>query len=299
MADEEPYAVCIDTGSYGTGGQVAAVGVPIILTGMVVGSFFSWQIKAANALPVARFVPDLAGAVEAPARVKCLVFNWIPAGLEMPCVSLPFFAKPLEYIGSGVWSGFIFTWPYQPRFNEPMMTNTGRESVAMVLVAIQLLFFMGLGGLATALLNWITESTASGSAGSDAADPEQDSGEGSTKFWLSFALGLCNIYIVSVVQAIFKLVVMALYGPAAAKGGSYVKAVAVATAAFFACVTSSIVSVLNLYSCSDFWDLFLFPFILKQPLSLLAGPAAFVFLVSFGSGASIVSAHGHCHVHCT
>lgn len=287
MADEaEPYRVCLDTSSYGTGGQVAAVGVPIAVTLIIVGSFLSWQMKAGRALPVARLVPDLEGAVEAPSRVKCLIFNWIPAGLKMPCCTLPFFPKPLEYIGTGVWSGFIFTWPYQPRFVEPMMTMTGRESVALVLIAIQLLFFMGLGGVATAIIEWVTRRAAAD--GSDAAD-EDDAEESDTKFYLELLLGLCNIYVVSIIQAIFKTVLMMVYGPAAEKGGSYVKGVAVASAVFFACVTSSIVSVLNLYSCSDFWNVFLFPFLLKQPLSLLAGPLAFVLLASFGSGASIVS----------
>lgn len=285
MAEEaEPYQVCLDTGSYGTGGQVAAVGVPIVVTLIIVGSFLSWQLKAGSALPVARLVPDLEG--EAPSRVKCLIFNWIPAGMKMPCCALPFFPKPLEYVGTGVWTGFIFTWPYQPRFVEPMMTNTGRESVALVLIAIQLLFFMGLGGVATAIIEWITERATSD--GSDAADGD-DAEESDTKFYLSLLLGLCNIYVVSIVQAIFMMVLMMIYGPAAEKGGSYVKGVAAAAAVFFVCVTSSIVSVLNLYSCSDFWNVFLFPFLLKQPLSLLAGPLTFVLLASFGSGASIVS----------
>jgi hypothetical protein len=288
MADAEPYKVCLDTGSYGTGGQVAAVGLPIVLTLVIVGSFLSWQLKARSALPVARLVPDLEGAVEAPSRVKCLIFNWMPGGLKAPCFTLPFFPKPLEYIGSGVWTGFVFTWPYQPRFAEPLMTNTGRESVALVLIAIQLMFFMGLGGLATAVIEWATESAAGD--GSAAADGEAEEENDDKKVYLELALGLCNIYVVSIVQAVFKMVLMMIYGPAAEKGGTYVTGVAVTAAAFFAGCTSSIVSVLNLYSCADFWNVFLFPFLLKQPLSLLAGPLAFIFLVSFGSGASIVSA---------
>lgn len=266
---------------------MAAVGLPIALTLTIVGLFLSWQLKARDSLPVARLVPDLEGTVEAPSRVKCLFFNWMPAGLKAPCFALPFFPKPLEYIGTGVWSGFIFTWPYQPRFVEPMMTNTGRESVALVLIAIQLMFFMGLGGLATAIIEWVTERAATD--GSTAADVEREEEDDDTKVYLAFALGLCNIYVVSIVQAIFKTVLMIIYGPAAEKGGNYVIGVAVAAAAFFAGCTSSIVSVLNLYSCADFWNVFLFPFLLKQPLSLLAGPLAFAFLVSFGAGASIVS----------
>ena len=290
MADEEEYRVCLDTSSYGTGGQAAAVGLPIVMTLIIVGSFLSWQIKAASSLPVARFVPDLEGATEVPSRVKCLIFNWIPAELKLPCCDLPFFAKPLEYVGTGLWSGFIFTWPYQPRYVEPMMTNTGRESVALVLIAIQLLFFMGLGGVATAIIDAITErAVGDGSADREADEAAAEEDE-STKVYLSLALGLLNIYVVSIIQAIFKMILMMLYGPAAEKGGNYVKGVAVAAAVFFACVTSSIVSVLNLVSCADFWNNFLFPFLLKQPLSLLAGPLAFVFLVSLGSGAGIVSA---------
>jgi hypothetical protein len=48
----------------------------------------------------------------------------------LPCCSIPFIPRPLEYIGTGMWQGFIFTWPYQPRWVEPLMTNTGRESVS-------------------------------------------------------------------------------------------------------------------------------------------------------------------------
>ena len=37
----------------------------------------------------------------------------------------------------------------------------------------------------------------------------------------------------------------------------------------------------------DFWDNFLFPFLMKQPLSLLLGPISFVFFVSLGNGAGV------------
>ena len=46
-------------------------------------------------------------------------------------------------------------------------------------------------------------------------------------------------------------------------------------------------SVLNLVSCGDFWDNFLFPFLMKQPLSLLLGPVSFVIFVSLGNGAGV------------
>ena len=106
------------------------------------------------------------------------------------------------------------------------MTNTGRESVALVLIAIQLLFFMGLGGAATAIIAEITKRTTVGD-GSTGADVDADDKDSSTKMWLSLGLNVLNIYIVSVVQAIFMTVLMMLYGPAAEKGGNYVKGVAV------------------------------------------------------------------------
>lgn len=115
MDDDEPYRACLDTSSYGTGGQIAAIGGPIAFTLIAVGAFLRWQIMAESSLPVARLVPDLEGSLESLSKVKCLVFNWIPAGMKLPCWSLPLWPKPLEYVGTGVWSGFIFSWPYNVR----------------------------------------------------------------------------------------------------------------------------------------------------------------------------------------
>jgi hypothetical protein len=56
-----------------------------------------------------------------------------------------------EFISTGMWQSFIFTWPYSPRLFEPALTQTARESVAIVTLAVQLLTFIILGKAGTSL----------------------------------------------------------------------------------------------------------------------------------------------------
>lgn len=77
-----------------------------------------------------------------PAKVHCLLFSLLPADCSfgMQCSILPV-PRPVEYVSTGLWNVWEMTWPYQPRYFEPLMTQTGRETVAIMVLVVQLMVF--------------------------------------------------------------------------------------------------------------------------------------------------------------
>lgn len=180
MADEELWTACLEPKSVGLDEKTVYL-LPAVLTGVFVLIFLRWQFASAGQRPLQRWVPQLdsAASAEAPAQIKCLVYNWLPKNfgccsasgfalspfardiiglIPIPFFFIPFQPKPLEYISSWTAFNFIFTWPYQPRYDEPIMTVAGRETVALVCLAMQLVFFMGLGSAANLLIEEWTDS---------------------------------------------------------------------------------------------------------------------------------------------
>ena len=46
---------------------------------------------------------------------------------------------------------FVFTWPFQPRYDEPLMTQAGRHTVSLVVIVVQLLCFITFGAATTSI----------------------------------------------------------------------------------------------------------------------------------------------------
>jgi hypothetical protein len=78
-----------------------------------------------------------------------------------------------------------------------------------------------------------------------------------------------------------------VYAVAAKKGAGVAKALSVVSGVFFGFVIITIVGVLNVFSCNDFFANIILPFGLRQPLTLLLAPLTFIILASLGSGATV------------
>lgn len=161
------------------------------------------------------------------------------------------------------------------------MTNTGRESVALILVAVQLMFFMGLGGIATLVVEDLT----GGGGGSTAANESEEDEDSS--LYLALLLGIVNIYVVSIISFVAKTILLIMYKMAAQQGGNMSKVLSVLSGIFFGSVIMTTVGQLTFLSCADFRANVLLPLLMKQPLSLLLAPLTFTVLSTIGTGPGV------------
>lgn len=62
------------------------------------------------------------------------------------CPVVPvFYKKPQEYLNTGIWRFFLYTWPFMPRKSDPKMTFVQRIAVTMMCTVIGLITLMVLG----------------------------------------------------------------------------------------------------------------------------------------------------------
>ena len=252
--------------------SAAAYGDPLtFLIRLIIGvavalGFLKWHLASRNDWPTKRFIPDLQNKGPHRAKVQCLLFNCFPANAHFGCKVnlLPVPTKPCEFIDTGMWQAFVFTWPYMPRFDEPLMTQTARETVSIMVLAIQLLFFVGLGSAAATI--------------SDVRDQGVSFGA---------MLALINVYIVSVVCAVAKLGLLYGYGYACKRGGLTLLVASAIVATFLGLIILGMTAALTKLSCADFASNVVLPFLMKQPLALLGAPAVYAFRNSFGAGAGV------------
>lgn len=201
---------------------------------------------------------------------------------RLSCCSIPFLKRPCEYVGTGIWNAITLTWPYNARYTEPAMTITGRETVVLMVLAVQLLSFMGLGGIATLIIEDLTSATLTGSTATDNTEDDDD-----TAAYLAVALAFVNIYVVSLIAAITKAILLVVYKISGQKGGTIAKVISVVCGLFFGMVLISVVGQLTFLSCSDFRANILLPLVMKQPLTLILAPLTFTVMVSFGAGPGV------------
>jgi hypothetical protein len=80
--------------------------------------------------------PDLSKPISvlcftAPSICKCM------DGM-LPCL----YSKPEEYIGTWIWTDFIYTWPNHPRDGEPKLTKTDRQVIMILVVLTDIVLFL-------------------------------------------------------------------------------------------------------------------------------------------------------------
>jgi hypothetical protein len=177
---------------------------------------------------------------------------------------LPLPTKPYEFIDTGMWQGFVFTWPYSPRFDEPLLTQCARNTVSILVLAIQLLFFVVLGSAAA---SW--------------ADVTKQG------FGFGAAIAVLNVYIVSVICAVTKLIVIYSFGWSVSNGGWAALTTAVVSSCLLGLLVSGVTEALTNLTCVEFATHIAMPFLLKQPMALVVAPVVYAFRNSFGSGPGV------------
>lgn len=238
-----------------------------LVIGVAAGlAFFRWQLVSRNHWPTKRLVPDLQNKGPHRAKVQCLLFNCMPANPHFGFrISIPLMpTKPYEFIDTGMWQSFVFTWPYSPRFDEPLLTQCARDTVSILILAMQLLFFIVLG---TAAASW-------------ADVTKQGWGFGAV-------VAVCNVYIVSAICAVSKLIFIAAFGWSVNSGGCAVLAMAAVSSSLLGLLVIGTTTALTNLTCSEFAVNIIMPFLLKQPMALVAAPILYAFKNSFGSGPGV------------
>ena len=238
-----------------------------VVVGAAVGlGFFRWQIGARNHWPTKRFIPDLQNKGPHRAKVQCFPFNCFPAnphlGFRIHLLPLP--TKPYEFIDTGMWQGFVFTWPYSPRFDEPLLTQCARDTVSILVLAMQLLFFVVLGSAAA---SW--------------ADVTKQG------FGFGAAIAVLNVYIVSVICAVTKLIFLYSFGWSVGSGGWAMLTTAAASSFLLGLLVSGVTTALTNLTCVEFATHIAIPFLLKQPMALVVAPVVYAFRNSFGAGLGV------------
>ena len=238
----------------------------IVIGGAVGLGFLHWHLSARNHWPTKRYIPDLQDKGPHRAKVQCLMFNCFPAnphfGFRISLLPLP--TKPYEFIDTGMWQAFVFTWPYMPRFDEPLLTQCLRDTVSLLVLAMQLLFFIILGSAAA---SW-----------ADVSD--QGIGVGA-------ALAVLNVYIVSVICGVSKLIFMYSFGWSVNAGGCATLAMAIMSSSLLGVIILGMTTALTKLSCSEFAGNIIMPFLLKQPMALVGAPIVYAFRNSFGYGPGV------------
>jgi hypothetical protein len=187
-------------------GDPLTILVRLVLALLIAAIFVRRQLKGAKAPLLMPQIPDLESENT---RVHCLLFNYISPdaslfGLRLRVPGFP--DRPCEYMSTGMWQAFIFTWPYLPRYHEPMLTQTGRETIATVVLAVQIMLFGVLGRANTS----VTSAMAASSS---------DEGEERTHYFsITTMIAIASIYTVSIVGALLKEVLVVVYSSAQIKG---------------------------------------------------------------------------------
>jgi hypothetical protein len=136
----------------GDGGlDVVTFAVRCVIVGTVTFVFVSWQLAHMDDPPVTPFIADLEHENK---RVKCIGLNLVHPnvsffGIRLPLPLMP--DRPCEFVNTGMWQGLVFTWPYQPRYFEPLLTHVSRQTISLVTLAMQIFLFAILGGCGAVL----------------------------------------------------------------------------------------------------------------------------------------------------
>jgi len=227
-------------------------------------AFVRWQIKHNEDPPV---VPPIPNLEDGSGRVQCIGLGALRPNINLVWIRLatPFTDRPHEYLSTGMWHTFIFTWPYQPRFYEPLLTHATRMSITVVKLLMQILLFSVLG-----------------KANSSASAVLQEDG-----ISLTTIFAVLSIYTVSIAGLITHEVLVLVYGLAYDNGGITATTVFIVTGIFVGCVLLMMTSVLSHFSCSGFLTTVVLPFLMKQPLALVASPFVYAAKNSFGLGPGV------------
>ena len=196
------------------------------IAAVILLKFVRWQRAHAEDPGVPPHIADLETE---PPRVPCVLFaamnpNIRFLGISCPLPLMP--DRPCEYLHTGMWQSFIFTWAYAPRFFEPTMSATGRETVTLLRFTIQLLIFMILGKASTSVTNVI---------------------EGGLS--LTTLLALASIYAVSIVGVVAHELFMVIFGMAHQRRGMVATVVYGTTGILLSSVVVGMTSALVRHTC--------------------------------------------------
>ena len=246
-------------------GDLLTVFLRIGLVGSVTAGCMWWQWQHIEDDPMVPLIADLEGPDR---KVNCLIFSLINPnprvlGIRMPIPGFP--DRPTEFMKTGMWQTFLFTWPYSPRYFEPLLTETARVTIAMLVLALQLVLFAILGKANASVTAVVSDGGIS----------------------LSTVLAICSIYTVSIVGVLLKEIMILLYARAFQRQATTAKVVCAAVSVFLGTVLLGMTRSLTHFSCSEFAGHVVLPFLAKQPLALIGVPVIYAFRNSFGGGPGV------------
>ena len=265
--------------------------------------FLRWQFAHADDPPVPPLIADLeSGRKRIPCLLfNRLNPNSRCLGISLPIPVSLSPDRPCEYMSTGIWqgagrgscpssvcalfctllrsyceltcmrvlrrlhAGFVFTWPYAPRFFEPQLTEVGRLTVTVLVLVVQLATFIVLGKANTTITDIVAEDGIS----------------------LSAALAMASIYMVSIVGAVMHEILVFCYALAYRRGGMIEKGVFFSTGGLLGLVIVAMSTTLTHLACKTFVMSAVLPFLMKQPLALISAPVIYSLKNSFGQGPGV------------